>query len=100
MYKHTVIKTHANDNADYEWMYVNAMENSIANYWEWAKENNVTDLHFEYEWNDNNSYGLDFIVSAVLDTQESSALFKLSFGNQPYTKLVSNNIENLHYDYA
>ena len=94
MYKHRIIECNVTDSSDWDWIYDEAVQNTLANYFKWAEEND-SDVNFEKSWGDV-SYSLTMNVDAKFDNKDTYALFKLSFGNKPYNKLDTKTMEFTH----
>ena len=94
MYKHRIIECNVNDSSDWDWIYDEAVQNTLANYFNWAEEHK-SEVHFEKSWADV-SYSLTMQVDAKFDDRDTYALFKLTFGNEHYTKLDTHKMEFTH----
>jgi len=94
MYKHRIIECNVNDSSDWDWIYDEAVQNTLKEYFKWADDNNGN-INFEKSWADV-SYTLTMQVDANFEDKDTYALFKLSFGNKPYNKLNVNTMEFTH----
>ncbi len=95
--KLTIVKTNISDNNDYSFIYDTAIHNTLGPYWQWAKENNVNVSFEKHTDQDVATWSLRLAVTAEFSSATDLALFKLSFGNFPLTKLNQESLENAHY---
>lgn len=94
MYKHRIIECNVNDSSDYDWIYDNAVQNTLESYFKWAEEHEGQ-VHFEKSWGDP-SYSLRLQVDAKFDDKDTYALFKLCYGSKPFNKLNTTTLEFTH----
>ena len=89
MHKVQIVNCRIKDDADFDYIYDNAIQNTLAEYFKWAEccEKNV---HFEKSFTDKEDYNFFLKVNAVFDSKEDMALFKLAFGDTPLQKLEIN----------
>ena len=83
-----VIECVVKDDGDYDWLYDNAIQNTLKEKFDWA-DSCKGSLHFEKALVDNNHYMLTLHVDAIFDNKEDLALYRLTFGDDPLTKLVT-----------
>lgn len=93
----TLIKAEMSDNADYEWMYHNAIQHTLKEYFEWAEKINKR-ITFEKIMESSPS-GILLQVNANFTNATELSLFKLSFGTEPKTKLNSSSQDFNFYFY-
>ena len=84
-----IIEARLKDSSDYDFIYDNAVHNTLGDYWKWAETSSGT-VSFEKNWNDEGVY-LVLEVDAVFEEPDDYALFKLTYGGKPFTKLQINN---------
>lgn len=92
MFKHKVIKAVVNDSSDYEFITDQGIHNTLRSIWQWADRNSVK-VSFEKTYNDDLVYGLELNVNGTFEHKEDLALFKITYGSQPFNKLQMNNDE-------
>lgn len=92
-----VIEAPVKDDGDYDYIYDNAVQNTLSNYWTWAEHSKGT-ISFHKSFNDV-GYQLTLCVDAVFDEPEDYAIFKLRFGGKPFTKLQINNMMEGHFEH-
>ena len=85
-----VIEAAVKDDGDYDYIYDNAVQNTLNEYWKWAETSKGT-VSFQKSYNDI-GFRLTLCVDAVFEEPEDYALFKLRFGVKPFTKLQLNNM--------
>jgi hypothetical protein len=85
-----IIEANVKDDGDYDYIYDNAMQNTLEHLWKWAEHSKGT-VSFEKSFEDI-GYTLTLCVDAVFDEPEDYAVFKLAYGGKPYTKLQLNNM--------
>tara|TARA_B100000035_G_C21006420_1_gene557495 strand:+ start:852 stop:1151 length:300 start_codon:yes stop_codon:yes gene_type:complete len=87
MHKVNVINCKIKDDSDFDYIYDNAIHNTMAEYFKWA-ECCEEGVRFEKSYTDKEDYNFSLIVDAVFDSNKDMALFKLAFGDKPLNKLV------------
>ena len=85
-----VIQASIKDDGDYDYIYDNAVQNTLNEYWTWAETSKGT-VSFEKSYEDI-GYTHTLCVDAVFEDKEDYALFKLTYSGKPYTKLQLNNM--------
>ena len=85
-----IIEANVKDDSDYDYIYDNAMQNTLEYLWKWAEHSKGT-VSFEKSFEDI-GYTLTLCVDAVFDQPEDYAVFKLAYDGKPYTKLELNNM--------
>ena len=85
-----IIEATIKDDGDYDYIYDNAVQNTLNSYWKWAETSKGT-VSFEKSFEDI-AYKLTLCVDAVFEDKEDYALFKLAFNGKPYSKLNLNNM--------
>ena len=85
-----VIEAAVKDDGDYDYIYDNAVQNTLNEYWKWAETSKGT-VSFQKSYNDI-GFRLTLCVDAVFEEPEDYGLFKLRFGVKPFTKLQLNNM--------
>jgi hypothetical protein len=92
MHKHRIIQSRVKDDGDYDYIYDNAIHNTLNEYWKWAETSNGT-VSFEKSWGDE-YYDLTLCVDAVFEDADDYALFKITYGTEPYNQLeINSNME-------
>ena len=94
MYKHRIIECNVKDSSDYDWLYDNAVQNTLESYFKWA-DSYKGSVHFEKSWADV-SYGLTLQVDAKFDNADTFAIFKLTYGHKPFNRLDTKTMEFTH----
>lgn len=89
-----IIEARVKDDADYDWIYDQALQNTLNEYFKWA-ESYPGKISFMKSWGDP-SYDLVLNVDAVFTDKETLALFKLTYGDRPFNKLDANKMEFMH----
>lgn len=84
--KHNIIKAVVNDSADYEFITDQGIHNTLQNIWQWSDKNDI-EISFTKDYTDNFVHGLELIVEAEFKHPEDLALYKISFGFEPFNKL-------------
>jgi len=92
-----VIQATVKDDSDYDFIYDNAVQNTLKDYWTWAETSKGT-VCFEKNYEDI-GYSLTLCVDAKFDEPEDYALFKLLHGGNPLNKLVVDNKLEGHFEY-
>ena len=87
MHKVNVINCKIKDDSDFDYIYDNAIHNTMAEYFKWS-ECCEEGVRFEKSYTDKEDYNFSLIVDAVFDSKKDMALFKLAFGDKPLDKLV------------
>ena len=85
-----IIEAAVKDDGDYDYIYDNAVHNTINEYWKWAETSKGT-VSFEKSWEDGSAFP-KLCVDAVFEEPEDYALFKITYGGKPFTKLDINNM--------
>jgi hypothetical protein len=85
-----IIEAKLKDDGDYDYIYDNAVHNTLNEYWKWAETSKGT-VSFKKEYEDI-GYTLTLCVDAVFEEPEDYALFKITYGGKPFTKLQINNM--------
>ena len=85
-----IIEAAVKDDGDYDYIYDAAVHNTLSEYWVWAETSKGT-VSFEKSWEDDSAFP-KLCVDAVFEEHEDYALFKLTYGGKPYTKLQINNM--------
>ena len=80
-----IIEANVKDDGDYDYIYDNAMQNTLEHLWKWA-ENSKGTVSFEKSFEDI-GYTLTLCVDAIFEDKEDFALFKLTFSEMPFTRL-------------
>jgi hypothetical protein len=80
VYKQTIIECGVSDDADYEWIFEQAMHNTLSNYFDVTKKMNI-DAEFTKSFEDNLVSGLTLKVEAKFKDQVDLAAFKLACGD-------------------
>tara|TARA_E500000331_G_scaffold214586_1_gene205788 strand:+ start:508 stop:792 length:285 start_codon:yes stop_codon:yes gene_type:complete len=89
-----IIEARVKDDADYDWIYDQALQNTLNEYFKWA-ENYEGKISFTKSWGDP-SYDLVLNVDAEFTDAETFALFKLTYGDKPFNKLDAKVMEFKH----
>ncbi len=92
-----VIEAPIKDDGDYDYIYDNAVQKTLNEYWEWAEHSKGT-VSFKKSY-DETGYRLLLCVDAIFEEPEDFALFKLRFGIKPFTKLQLNNMMEGHFEH-
>mgnify|MGYP001276098582 CR=1 FL=1 len=92
-----VIEAAVKDDGDYDYIYDNAVHNTLNDYWTWAETSKGT-VSFVKSWEEDSAFP-KLCVDAVFEEPEDYALFKLRFGNKPFTKLQLNNMMEGHFEH-
>ena len=89
-YKHRIVQAPINDDGDYDFIWENAIHNSLGPFWKFADRAKGS-VHFEKSFNgDKDAYGgLELIIDAVFDEPTDLAYFKLEF-DLPYNNIEIN----------
>lgn len=87
-----LIEASVKDDGDYDYIYDNAVQNTLKSYWSWA-ESSKGKVSFVKNYEDI-GYTFTLCVDAEFEEQEDYALFKLAHGDKPFTKLVIDNMMN------
>lgn len=89
-YKYRVVECPINDSADYDYIWENAIHNSLRPFWKFADNSNGT-VSFEKSFDDGpDAYGgAVLIIDAVFDDPSDLAYFKLNF-DLPYNTIEMN----------
>lgn len=87
MFKLRIAEVPINDSADYDYMWENAIHNSLGPFWKFA-ETSKSNIHFEKSFNDSpDAYGgLVLHLDAVFEDRSDLAYFKLNF-DLPYNAM-------------
>ena len=80
-----IIEANVKDDGDYDYIYDNAMQNTLEHLWKWAEHSKGT-VSFEKSFEDI-GYTLTLCVDAIFEDKEDFALFKLTFSEMPFTRL-------------
>jgi len=94
-YRCRVVQAPINDDADYDYIWENAIHNSLGPFWEFAEKANGT-IHFEKSFDHGqDAYGgTELVIDAVFDDQSDLAYFKLNF-DIPYNNIIiDDNLES------
>ena len=91
-FKTKLIECTINDSSDYDYIYDNAVHNTLRKYFKWSEISDVN-VNFTKSY-DEQGYGLLVVVHAEFQSKEDYALFKLNFDPEPLNKLVINNLES------
>jgi len=84
MHKHTIIECQVSDDADYEWLYDQAIVNTLADYFALSEDMGI-DTSFTKRYEDNLVHGLTLLVDAEFENKSDYATFKLACGKDlPY----------------
>jgi|TARA_R110001592_G_scaffold105459_2_gene296568 hypothetical protein len=89
-----IIAARVKDDADYDWIYDQALQNTLNDYFKWAEPYNGN-ISFIKSWGDP-AYDLILNVDAKFEDKETFALFKLTYGDRPFNKLDTNKMEFVH----
>jgi len=87
MHKLQVVNCKVKDDSDFDYIYDNAIHNTLAEYFKWS-ECCEEGVRFEKSYTDKEDYSLSLMVDAVFDNKKDMALFKLAFGDKPKQKLI------------
>ena len=69
MYKHRIIECNVNDSSDWDWIYDEAVQNTLKEYFKWA-DDNKGNINFEKSWADV-SYTLTMQVDANFEDKDT-----------------------------
>lgn len=94
--KLTIVRTVMSDDSDYSFIYENAIHNTLAPYWAWASENNLSISFEKHTDHDISMLGLRLAVVAEFPSPTELVLFKLTFGKFPLTN-INQSLEKPHY---
>ncbi len=87
VHKELLVSAYINDNADYDFVVDEAIQNTLKPYFEFKDTNNI-DVSYEKSY-DKSGYGLILQIKAVFLDQEELAMFRLRFGGEyPKTKFA------------
>ena len=80
MYKVKIVDCKIKDDSDFDYIYDNATQNTLAEYFKWAEccENEVD---FERSYSDKEDYSFSIMVHAVFDNKKDLALYELAYGS-------------------
>lgn len=90
-----IVQAPINDDSDYDYIWENAIHNSLGPFWKFAEEATGT-VHFEKHFDESpDAYGgMELIIDAVFDNKTDMAYFKLEF-DLPYNHiLIDDNLES------
>jgi hypothetical protein len=87
MYKVKIVDCKIKDDSDFDYIYDNAIQNTLAGYFKWA-ECCEEEVHFERSYSDKEDYSFSIMVHAVFDNKRDLALYKLAYGSEPLSKLI------------
>ena len=80
MFKQTIIECGVSDDADYEWLFDQAMYNTLEDYFAIADKMDIK-AQFTKSYEDNLINGLTLKVEAKFDSETDLAAFKLACGD-------------------
>lgn len=87
---HKLIESRVKDDGDYDYIYDNAVHNTLKKYFKWADESNVKISFYKDYTDDPMGYGILLNINANFTNSEDYALFKLTFGTEPLTEIKTN----------